>query len=86
MAGTKYSRGSIEGASLLAQEDGNDSITFSVATDWTTCKYLGGTLVGTGFDTGIIFGKTRALVKRKIAEMCEQIKIDIVKGFVPKEA
>ncbi|TGO23264.1 hypothetical protein BPAE_0138g00170 [Botrytis paeoniae] len=39
---------------------------------------------GSGFENGIIFGRTRASVKQIVEEMCDQIKCDITKGYVEK--
>ncbi|ESZ96226.1 hypothetical protein SBOR_3384 [Sclerotinia borealis F-4128] len=44
--------------------------------------YLGGTWVGTGFQKGMILGRTSLLVKQKIEEMCEQIRKDIIGKYV----
>ncbi|TGO33214.1 hypothetical protein BHYA_0260g00160 [Botrytis hyacinthi] len=72
---TIYQRGMIDGISWLSDEGTSDFKDF---------KFLGGTWAGSGFEKGIIFGRTRALVKQKVEEMCEQIRYDIIKGYVGK--
>lgn len=72
---TRYQRGIIDGISWLSDEGTSDFKDF---------KFLGGTWAGSGFEKGIIFGRTRTLVKQKVEEICEQIKYDIIKGYVEK--
>ncbi|KAF7940295.1 uncharacterized protein EAE98_000422 [Botrytis deweyae] len=73
-ADTIYQRGIIDGVPWLSDE----------ASDLKDRKFLGGTWAGSGFEKGIIFGRTRALVKQKVEEMCEQIEYEIFKGYVKK--
>lgn len=40
--------------------------------------------MGSGFEKGTIFGKTRALVKQKVEEICEQIEDDIISRYVQR--
>ncbi|KAI9647418.1 hypothetical protein NHQ30_003803 [Ciborinia camelliae] len=44
--------------------------------------YLGGTWVGTGFEEGMILGRTQELVKQIIEEKCEQIRKSIIGRYV----
>ncbi|KAF7899124.1 uncharacterized protein EAF01_008337 [Botrytis porri] len=70
---TRFQRGIIDGVSWLSDE---------ATSDFKDHQFLGGTWAGSGFEKGI--RRTRALVKQRVEEMCEQIEYDIIKGYVEK--